>query len=62
MEKICENCKFFVKTTEDETYGECHRFPPQVLSDPEVTYFSKFSETRLDSWCGEFKESDDVRS
>jgi hypothetical protein len=36
----CYNCRFFVPTSEDLSYGECRRFPPVYVSqmvhtDPE---------------------------
>ena len=60
MSEICSTCRFWVPkgwTTNDRdpkvaTYGECHRFPPQVVVDGKGK-IAVFSTTTPGLGCGE---------
>lgn len=40
----CENCRFW-KTTED-SFGECMRYPPEIVSMPESVFQGTLEERR----------------
>jgi len=51
----CSKCKYYFH--EEESYGECRRYPPIIIHydmDPKLTTHGWFPETYGDSWCGEF--------
>ena len=49
MERVCENCKWFVRF--GEKIGECRRFPPKHNS-----YKTTFPIVKYNWWCGEFEQ------
>lgn len=54
----CENCKFFKKYEYSETWGECHRFPPKIVSLQQGSGTTLFPEVGKQTWCGEFNALD----
>lgn len=50
MRKKCGTCDYWVSPRDAGTIGECHRAPPQVISDG----FTVWPRTdTLTDWCGE---------
>jgi hypothetical protein len=56
--EICSNCKFWEKVElEDEVYGICHRYPPQILGRIEGRELDIVLPcTDEEDWCGEFQK------
>ena len=55
----CSHCVYWVidQTAEPATVGHCHRFPPQVASNPESgVVLQKFPTTDRRQWCGEWSD------
>ena len=50
---MCRTCAFFVHDKEGDL-GECHRYPPTVLPEPDGGASFSFALTAIDEWCGEF--------
>ena len=34
MAKMCSTCKYWFKIAEDSPFGQCKRFPPEVMLAP----------------------------
>ncbi len=61
----CDKCQFWMRSSGDrQEVGECHRMPPQIISDSDfacsiddtsgpTTGF--FPETLAKEWCGEWR-------
>jgi hypothetical protein len=47
----CRICRFFA-------YGECRRFPPQVVRQQDGMIGSDFPMIHPDGWCGEFQKKE----
>ena len=55
--KICRDCRYWVSDNPGESNcdeGLCYRFPP--LHNPITGFANVHPETRMTSWCGEWKE------
>jgi hypothetical protein len=50
--EACKNCKFWVKTVEEEPSGDCRRRPPVILFHHNQEN-SGWPLTYPDDWCGE---------
>jgi len=49
----CEDCHFFEVSKEDETTGNCHRYPPTFYgSEPGEAGWPPVD---IDDWCGDYK-------
>jgi hypothetical protein len=57
---FCGNCVFWANDEEEESIGECRRYPPQVITladeDGTMTPVSVFPASEVDQWCGEHQE------
>jgi hypothetical protein len=57
---FCGNCVFWANNEEEESIGECRRYPPQVITladeDGTMTPVSVFPASESDEWCGEHQE------
>lgn len=56
-DRDCANCKHFKERTESgdqERYGTCHRYPPQMVPSPEGEPYSLFPICEPTDHCGEF--------
>lgn len=44
----------------DHKFGDCHRYPPAVLPDPESVDYAvtAFPQTGMSQWCGEWASRD----
>lgn len=53
----CQYCTFWKRNAEDSEWGECRRYPPQVLDydEEEVLVMSTHPVLQEKSWCGEFR-------
>jgi len=58
----CDKCAFFMRVSEVEAVGECHRYPPKVVAKKRgeerkvlADVFPKVSE---DNFCGEYQNKD----
>lgn len=49
---MCKTCAFFVSDKKNDI-GECHRFPPKLLTGEEGVSFS-FALCADSDWCGEY--------
>lgn len=57
MEENCKTCNFNVPKPDNQTYGNCHRYPPTVsrptdFGKPKVPIGPTVYET---DWCGEWQ-------
>jgi hypothetical protein len=57
---FCGNCVFWDKEEDEDSIGECRRYPPQVITladeDGTMTPVSIFPASEADHWCGEHQE------
>ncbi len=52
----CDTCKFFLPHDAEYYDGFCHRYPPQLSSNPEnIGEQSYFPGVTKSDWCGEWK-------
>jgi hypothetical protein len=49
----CGNCRYCVPA-DDQSGGDCHRYPPTTLTDGE-SVISVWASVELDDVCGEWK-------
>ncbi len=54
MTGSCRLCKFWQAT--DHGYGNCRRFPPQMVADRQAGVVAWWPRTGGGEVCGEFKE------
>lgn len=54
-ERGCHNCKHWHERTEpgEDRYGECRRYPPRIVHDPDDGTWTMSPCTDPDNWCGE---------
>jgi hypothetical protein len=52
---MCRTCSFYAGDKKEE-FGECRRFPPQIIPDEDGVGFS-FAITAEDQWCGEYRRA-----
>lgn len=52
----CKTCRFYEEMCKDEV-GDCHRYPPTILSISEYDDTStSFPMVDVNNWCGEWQE------
>lgn len=60
MKPRCLACRFFCRCSRSGD-GDCHRFPPQGVTDGHglsVSLSFRFAQVTANDWCGEFVPSD----
>ena len=61
-DKICGNCKYFVRRNADDNTGECHRYAPRPHPRPKMQIEGKdiwaniqWPIVDVNAWCGDFE-------
>ncbi len=58
----CSRCAFFKVYSDDESVGQCHRYPPKVASKQKAgerrVLADVFPRVSEDNFCGEYQNKD----
>lgn len=58
-EKMCASCRFYEVIVEGDSFGDCHRSPPVLVSFGEGEEDGWVHPTvEAIDWCGEWQEAD----
>ncbi len=58
----CGNCRYFIRASEHDNTGECHRYAPRPHPHPKMQIEGKdlwantqWPKVDANAWCGEFE-------